>query len=107
MAIRVDENLYFANTKYLESYLRKAIADHPDVQHLVFICSAINVIDANALETLETLIEEFREVGIATYLTEVKGPVMDRLERVGFVEKIGRDRIFLSTHQAMVSLGCL
>lgn len=107
MAIRVDESLYFANTKYLETYLRKAIADHPDLQHLVFICSAINFIDANALETLETLIEEFRDLGIITYLTEVKGPVMDRLKAVGFVEKIGSDRIFLSTHQAMVSLGCL
>lgn len=107
LAIRIDESLYFANTKYLETYLRKAIADRPHIQHLVFICSAINFIDANALETLETLIEEFRDVGITTYLTEVKGPVMDRLEKIGFVEKIGRDRIFLSTHQAMVSLGCL
>lgn len=106
MAIRVDESLYFANTKYLETYLRKAIADHPDIQHLVFICSAINFIDANALETLESLVEEFRELGITTYLTEVKGPVMDRLKAVGFVEKIGHDRIFLSTHQAMASLGC-
>lgn len=107
MAIRVDESLYFANTKYLETFLRKAIADHPEVQDLVFICSAINFIDANALETLENLIEEFREAGIITYLTEVKGPVMDRLKKVGFVDKIGSDRIFLSTHQAMVSLGCL
>lgn len=107
LAIRVDESLYFANTKYLETFLRKAIADHPDLQHLVLICSAINFIDANALETLETLIEEFRDLGIITYLTEVKGPVMDRLKAVGFVEKIGSDRIFLSTHQAMVSLGCL
>jgi SulP family sulfate permease len=107
LAIRVDESLYFANAKYLETYLRKAISEHPDIQHLVFICSAINAIDANALETLETLIAEFREVGITTYLTEVKGPVMDRLEKIGFVDKIGRDRIFLSTHQAMVSLGCL
>jgi sulfate permease, SulP family len=103
----VDESLYFANTKYLETYLRRAIAEHPDIQHLVFICSAINAIDASALETLETLIAEFREVGITTYLTNVKGPVMDRLEKIGFVDKIGRDRIFLSTHQAMVSLGCL
>ena len=54
-----------------------------------------------------TLLVEFRDVGIATYLTEVKDPVMDRLGKVGFAEKIGRDRIFLSTHQAMVSLGCL
>jgi sulfate permease, SulP family len=107
MAIRVDESLYFANTKYLETYLRKAIAEHPDIQHLVLVCSAINFIDANALETLEVLIEEFRDLGIATYLAEVKGPVMDRLKAIGFVEKIGSDRIFLSTHQAMVSLGCL
>jgi hypothetical protein len=35
----------------------------------------------------------------------VKGPVMDRLQKAGFVEKVGAERFFLSTHQAMQALG--
>jgi sulfate permease, SulP family len=106
MAIRVDESLYFANTKYLEDFLLKAIADRPDIQHLILICSAINVIDASALETLENLRDDLDAAGVRLYLSEVKGPVMDRLQKIGFVKRLGSDRIFLSTHQAMLSLGC-
>ncbi len=105
-AIRVDESLYFANTNYLEEHLIKLIHEQPEVEHLVLICSGINFIDASALETLENLIEGLKESGISFYLAEVKGPVMDNLLRVGFVDKLGTNHIFLSTHQAMKTLGC-
>lgn len=104
MAIRIDESLYFANTKYLEDYILGKMADHPDVEHLVIICSAINFIDASALETLEGLMDALKDTGVTLYLAEVKGPVMDRLKKVGFVKKLGANRIFLSTHQAMLAL---
>ncbi len=106
MAIRVDESLYFANTNYLEEHLIKVINEQSEIQHLVLICSGINFIDASALETLENLIEDLKESGISFYLAEVKGPVMDNLLKVGFIDKLGADHIFLSTHQVMQALGC-
>lgn len=106
IAIRVDESLYFANTNYLEEHLIKLIHEQPDVEHLILICSGINFIDASALETLENLIKGLKESGISFYLAEVKGPVMDNLLGVGFIDKLGTDHIFLSTHQAMKALGC-
>lgn len=106
LVIRIDESLYFANTKFLEDYLLRAVADHPTAQALVIICSGINHIDGSALETLETLVNGLQEAGVNTYLSEVKGPVMDQLERAGFVGHLGgRDRIFLTTHQAIQALG--
>lgn len=41
LAIRMDESLYFANTKYLEDSLIRAVADHPRANALLLICSAI------------------------------------------------------------------
>lgn len=106
LAIRIDGSLYFANTKYLEDYLLQAVAHHPKASVLLLICTAINHIDGSALDTLETLIEGLREAGVSVYFSDVKGPVMDQLERSGFVERIGGPgRIFLSTHQAMQALG--
>ena len=104
LAMRVDESLYFANTRYLEDVLLKAVADQPDVQHVVLICSAVNYIDTSAMETLERLIDDLREAGVSFYLAEVKGPVMDQLQRASFVEHLGANRIFLSTHQAIQAL---
>ncbi|GAB4518458.1 MAG: solute carrier family 26 protein [Anaerolineae bacterium] len=104
LVVRVDESLYFPNTQYLETFLMNAVADNPRVKHLVLMCSAVNSIDSSALEVLETLIDSLRESGVTFYLSEVKGPVMDRLQRIGFVDKLGADRIFLSTHQAICTL---
>ncbi len=106
LTVRVDESLYFANTRALEDFLLAAIARNPEVEHLVLACSGINFIDGSALESLERLIDQLHSMGVQLYLAEVKGPVMDGLERIGFVEHLGRDRVFLSTDRAMQALGC-
>jgi SulP family sulfate permease len=106
VAVRVDESLYFANTAYLESRLLGMVAERPEVRHLLLICSAVNFIDASALETLEVMLQELRDAGANLWLAEVKGPVMDRLLAIGFVDALGHDHVFLSTHQAMNALSC-
>jgi SulP family sulfate permease len=107
VAMRVDESLYFANTKFLEDTVLRLVADQPEVKHLVLIGIAINFIDASALETLESLLVELQAAGVEFHLAEIKGPVMDRLKAIGFVDKIGANRIHLSTHEAMTKLGCI
>ena len=104
LAVRVDESLYFANAAYLEDTLLADVADHPKVKHLVLIMSAVNFIDASALETIETLMERLRDSGVTLHLAEIKGPVMDRLERVQFVEKMEAGKVYLTTHQAITDL---
>ncbi len=106
IAVRVDESLYFANTKYLEDQLLAMVAERPEVRSLLLICTAVNFVDASALETLESLEQELRDAGVQLYLAEVKGPVMDRLQAIGFVAELGEERIFLSTHEAMRALAC-
>ena len=106
LAVRVDESLYFVNAKYLQDYILKYLANHPDVKHLVLVCSAVNMIDGSALETLQSLITDLNPMGVEFYMSEVKGPVLDKLEKVGFVAALGRERIFLSTDMAMSQLEC-
>ena len=105
LAVRVDESLYFANAKYLENFLTHEIADYPDIKSLLLVCSAVNVIDASALEILESLVVELKELGIEFYMSEVKGPVMDKLVDIGFIDRLGKDHVFLTTDQAMQELG--
>ncbi len=106
-AIRIDESLYFANSRFLEDTILHLVSERPDIDHVVLIGSAINFIDASALETLEALVDRLRDAGVDFHLTDIKGPVMDRLERVGFIDHVGRDHIFLTTHEAMCALGCV
>jgi SulP family sulfate permease len=107
VAVRVDESLYFANTRYLEDALLRIVAERREVRHLVLIGSAINFIDSSALHTLEELIVALREAGVELHLAEIKGPVMDRLKRSHLLEQLGPGHVHLSTHDAMRALGCV
>ncbi len=107
VAIRIDESLYFANTKFLEDTILGLVADRSEVKHLVLICSAINFINTSALGTLESLIEELHDAEVAFYLTAVKDQVLDRLKAIGFVDRLGPDHIYMSTHDLMVELDCV
>ncbi|MBZ0292465.1 MAG: solute carrier family 26 protein [Anaerolineae bacterium] len=106
LTVRVDESLYFANAQFLETYLLNAVAERPQVKHLVLVCSAVNFIDSSALESLERLMDELRSAGVTLHLSEVKGPVMDRLRAIGFIDHLGAQHVYLSTHQAMLELAC-
>ena len=104
LLLRIDESLYFANTKYIENFVLCAVAERPQLRHLVLICNAINFIDASALETLTDLRNHLQDAGIEMVLTEVKGPVMDRLADTEFLEQLGCARVFLTTEDAYEKL---
>ena len=103
LTIRVDENLYFANARYLEDYLFDRVVGEKDLKHVVLMCSAVNNIDTSALESLEAIDHRFRDMGLKLHLSEVKGPVMDRLSRTYFLHHLS-GRVFLSQYEALQEL---
>jgi SulP family sulfate permease len=104
VSMRIDESLFFANAGYMESAIYAIIADCSEqVEHIVLQCTAVNEIDLSALETLEAVDERLREQGIRLHLSEVKGPVMDALQRVDFLDHLSGG-VFLSHHQACEAL---
>ncbi len=107
IAVRVDESLYFANAHALEEEILNIVAEKEQVKHVVLICSAINFIDASALEALEMLVAQLNNADVTLHLAEIKEPVMERLEKTDFIKLLGEDRIFMSTHEAMVALQCV
>lgn len=108
LAIRIDESLYFANAHALEDRLLALTSGHREIRHVLLICSAINYIDYNALETLEATLEKLRNSGVTLHLAEVKGPVMDKLKHTAFMRRLlEAGKVYLSTHEAMVDLECV
>ncbi|MEO0980370.1 MAG: sulfate permease [Pseudomonadota bacterium] len=103
LTIRVDESLFFANSRYLEDRIYALIADRANVEHVVLMCSAINAIDASALESLEEINHRLSDAGVTFHLSEVKGPVMDRLKRSDFLDQL-TGRLFLSQYGALCAL---
>jgi len=102
-SLRVDESLYFPNARFLEDQINGAVAAHPDVSHVILECAAINEIDSSALESLETINHRLKDSGIDFHLSEVKGPVMDRLKRSHFLEDL-TGKVHLTQYDAVSSI---
>ncbi len=103
VSLRIDESLYFANASYLEDFIYKLIADNEDLEHIIIQCTAVNEIDMSALEALEAIDHRLKEGGMTLNLSEVKGPVMDALQKTDFLSQLS-GRVFLTHHQAVKSL---
>ena len=103
LSLRVDENLFFANTRFLEDRVNAEVTGRPELRHVVLQCTAVNTIDTSALESLLGINQHLKDAGIELHLSEVKGPVMDRLQRSELLDRLS-GRVFLTHHQAVVAL---
>ena len=103
IALRIDESLFFGNVRYLDNQLNKLLAQSPCLEHLILMASGINHIDSSAVESLLQFNKRLQDKGIKMHLSEVKGPVLDRLKRVNFAEQL-TGTIYLSQHQAWQDL---
>jgi sulfate permease, SulP family len=103
LALRPDESLFFANARFLEDHVANAVAQQPLVQHVVLQCTAVNDIDASGLQSLEVIQQRLHDMGVALHLSEVKGPVMDRLQGTEFLKSL-TGQVFLTHHQAVQAL---
>ncbi len=103
LTIRIDESLTYLNARWLEEFVLEQVADQSRVRHLILMCSAVNGIDASALESLEAINHRLQDSGVKLHLSEVKGPVMDALERSHLLHDL-TGRVWLSQNEAFASL---
>jgi SulP family sulfate permease len=107
--LRIDAGLFFGNAEavieQLQSLLIARSAQGKPTSNVVLVMSAVNLIDATALHALRELNRTLRARQIKLHLSEVKGPVMDRLLRSDLIQGELSGQVFLSTDQAFQSLG--
>lgn len=103
LTLRVDESLYFVNARFLEDLIQDRVVDGGALRHVILMCSAVNEIDYSALESLEAINHRLTDLGVGLHLSEVKGPVMDRLKTTHFLDQLN-GRVFLSQHDAWKAL---
>ena len=103
VALRVDESLFFANAAAVEQKIMALVNADADAKNMLLVCSAVNQIDATALEMLDQLEKSLAARNIQLYFAEVKGPIMDRLKNTPLGKRM-KNKIFLSVHAAFLQL---
>ena len=104
LIVRLDAQLFFANSNFFKEKIESWIADCKyEVHALIVDASAINQIDSTALHALHDLRDDLTKQKIKIYFSGVKGPVRDKFQRSGLFDFIGRDHFFADLKQAV---GC-
>jgi len=103
LSLRIDASLYFPNARFIEEHVNQAVAEDPGIRHVILECPAVNTIDYSALESLEAINHRLKDGGITLHLSEIKGPVMDRLKRSHFLEEL-TGKVHLTHFDAVSSI---
>ena len=103
LCLRVDASMFFANARGIEDRVNAEVATRAELKHVLLQCSAVNDIDASAMESLEAIAQRLNDAGIALHLSEIKGPVMDKLHRTDFLQHLN-GQVFLTNYQAIQAL---
>jgi len=103
LTLRVDESLYFINARFLQDLIQSRVTEGTEIRNVVLMFSAVNEVDYSALESLEAINLRLKEMGIGFHLSEVKGPVMDRLKTSHLIHDLNGE-VFLSQYDAAMAL---
>tara|TARA_R110002050_G_scaffold57423_5_gene129181 strand:- start:94767 stop:96506 length:1740 start_codon:yes stop_codon:yes gene_type:complete len=101
--IRIDENITFSNHVYISDFIEKKVIQMMP-KHLVLLFSSVSHIDVSAVHLLENLISTLKSKGVILSLAEVKGPVMDTLNKTQLVEELHPGKIYFNISDAIADL---
>jgi high affinity sulfate transporter 1 len=99
--LRLDGGLFFATSDALEDRIRELALSTPDVREIILDCVAIDFIDSQGTAKMREILDFTEQAGVTLRLARVKPAVRELLERDGFVERIGNDRIHDGIAQAL------
>jgi SulP family sulfate permease len=102
-AIRIDENIYFANANYLEGRLQRIVRRRPGTRDVLLIFTGINLVDVSGIEMLSRFNRNLAQVGLSLHVADVKSHVMRQLESGGLPASLS-GKVFATTDQALRAL---
>lgn len=88
VVLRPDTSLAFSNAEAVRSRIQETVdGGDPRPRVLILDFSAVNGTDSTALHMLDDVARDLKDRGVQLRLAAVKGPVLDALERSGFVDR--------------------
>ena len=102
LMLRIDAPLYFFNVNVARSAILEAVAgSDPRPSAVLLDIGATADFDVTTADIVRQLIGELHDQSIEVSLAQVKGPVRDRMRRMGLMEMVGEDRVYLSVAAAV------
>ena len=103
LALRIDENIYFANAVHIEEKLLRRVTGRQGTKHLLLVCNGVNRIDATGLAMLLRVSEQLQRSRVQLHFSDVKGPLLAKLDQAELPTSISGE-IFFTADQAFKTL---
>jgi SulP family sulfate permease len=103
LALRLDGGLFFATSDALEDRIREVALSTPGITGIVLDCGGIDFIDSQGSAKLGDILELTNQAAVTLRLARVKPAVLELLERDGFLDRLGHDKIHGNVHRAVTA----
>ena len=104
LAVRIDSAVNFLTASELERFITIRRSTNPAIRRVLICAGGINDIDASGVDMLESLRLVLQGAGLQLYLSSVKKQVYDVLERAGFNDALGSEKMFATDTVAVQTL---
>lgn len=105
LILRVDASFSFVNADFFRDFVLQKSQERNETTRCVIIDgSSINTLDTTAVEQLKSMITTLKNWDIELYITGLKGPVRDVINKSGLREFLGGDHYFREPHEAVTHI---
>ena len=99
---RLDDRLFFANSRYFKARIREAIEGAPyDVTALVFDAEAVASLDTSGAHAVRTIIEELDDRGVTLVLARARITFEEQIDRLGLADLLPPQQRFATVRAAV------
>ena len=98
--IRIDMSIYFGSINHIQKQISQ-IVDNQRIYHILIVASGVNFIDLAGIEGLLIEHKRLKALNGSLYLVDVKSSTYEFMEKVNFVNEIGRENFFESKEEAI------
>lgn len=102
LILRIDASFSFMNSEFFRDFiLEKSEEKNQETRFVIIDGSSINILDTTAIDTLVSIIKTLRQWDMELYLSGLKGPVRDIVDKSGLKEYLGEDHFCRTPHMAV------
>ncbi len=99
--VRLDGQLFFANSYNFETKIINDLANYPRINDIILVCSGINALDSTGENMLYSLWKSLNKSGKNLYFSSLKSQISEVLKRSGLRANVGDDHFYPTLDEAV------
>jgi sulfate permease, SulP family len=99
--IRIEWNLYFANSWATQSKILELISEKKKLKYVILDLAFLTDMDSSWLYSFENLIFSLDKIGVKVYIVGLKPHIIEKLDKVKFIKDFKKKNIFTKIKRAL------